>query len=315
MSGATTNYSIYTNSGLARFGDTIRIDVPSAGTKGLIVKGAASQTANLLEVQNNSSGVIFSVAADGNATLNTTSLGGLNITESSLGVPHLGLVGVSKQWNLQVQGNSNDDFYLNNITDGRIVISATTAGLVGIGTQLGSQFSVLIGSASRTGMIVRAAASQTANIAEWQSSTGAALVSVSATGRLKIDGSTADFTGLIVDTGLNRVGIMKYPGAFGSLLAGSTSDLILGHRTDSNDLTAASPTVRQDLKITAAGSIILSSAALATTATDGFTYVPTCAGTPTGTPTTQSGTVPVVYDTTNNKLYVYNGGWKSATFA
>jgi len=49
-------------------------------------------------------------------------------------------------------------------------------------------------------------------------------------------------------------------------------------------------------------------AALVTTATNGFTYIPTCAGTPTGTPTAITGKVPIVADTTNNKLYVYLGG-------
>jgi hypothetical protein len=58
-----------------------------------------------------------------------------------------------------------------------------------------------------------------------------------------------------------------------------------------------------------------SSAALATTATNGFMYVPTCAGVPTGTPTTYTGTVPIVFDTTDNKLYVYNGSWKGCAVA
>lgn len=58
---------------------------------------------------------------------------------------------------------------------------------------------------------------------------------------------------------------------------------------------------------------IVGNQALATTATDGFIYVPTCAGTPTGTPTTQTGTAPIVVDTTNNKLYFYSGGaWRDA---
>ena len=53
-------------------------------------------------------------------------------------------------------------------------------------------------------------------------------------------------------------------------------------------------------------------AALATNATDGFLYIPTCAGTPTGTPTAITGKVPMVADTTNNKLYIYVGGaWTS----
>ena len=54
-------------------------------------------------------------------------------------------------------------------------------------------------------------------------------------------------------------------------------------------------------------------ATLATTATDGFFYIPGCAGTPTGVPTAKAGRVPFVVDTTNNKLYFYSGGsWVAA---
>jgi hypothetical protein len=67
-------------------------------------------------------------------------------------------------------------------------------------------------------------------------------------------------------------------------------------------------------RITAAGSFVAgASAALTTTATDGFLYVPTCAGTPTGTPTAITGMAPIVVDTTNNKMYFYSGGqWRDA---
>lgn len=47
-----------------------------------------------------------------------------------------------------------------------------------------------------------------------------------------------------------------------------------------------------------------------TTNTSGFYFMPTCAGAPTGTPIAGKGAF--IYDTTNNKLYVYNGSaWKS----
>ena len=48
--------------------------------------------------------------------------------------------------------------------------------------------------------------------------------------------------------------------------------------------------------------------ARATTATDGFLYIPTCNGTPTGVPTGQAGNVALIYDNTNQVLYIYSGG-------
>jgi hypothetical protein len=59
--------------------------------------------------------------------------------------------------------------------------------------------------------------------------------------------------------------------------------------------------------------IIVTNASRATTATDGFLYLPSCAGTPTGTPRTYTDAVPVIVDRTNNKLYFYtNGSWRDA---
>lgn len=52
---------------------------------------------------------------------------------------------------------------------------------------------------------------------------------------------------------------------------------------------------------------------IATSATSGHGLLPTCAGTPTGVPAAGNGST--VYDTTNNKLYVYNGAWKGVTLS
>jgi hypothetical protein len=54
-------------------------------------------------------------------------------------------------------------------------------------------------------------------------------------------------------------------------------------------------------------------AALATSATTGFGYIPKVAGVPTGVPiNTPAGFVPWVYDSTNHKISIYDGGWKQS---
>jgi hypothetical protein len=68
-------------------------------------------------------------------------------------------------------------------------------------------------------------------------------------------------------------------------------------------------------QITSTGNVILGSqSALATSATNGFAYLPTCAGAPTGAATSYTGKVPFVVDTTNNRLYIRVGStWRYAT--
>lgn len=65
-------------------------------------------------------------------------------------------------------------------------------------------------------------------------------------------------------------------------------------------------------KFTVRGSgnvVVGTGTALTTNATTGFLYIPSSAGAPTGTPVTDTvGTVPIQYDTTNNRLYAYRGG-------
>jgi hypothetical protein len=82
----------------------------------------------------------------------------------------------------------------------------------------------------------------------------------------------------------------------------------------SNGLDFAVGSTTPRMTITSTGNVVAGgSVALATNATNGFLYVPTCAGTPTGTPTAITGMAPIVVDTTNNKLYFYSGGqWRDA---
>jgi hypothetical protein len=85
----------------------------------------------------------------------------------------------------------------------------------------------------------------------------------------------------------------------GAVIGFNSTDIILTH--SSNLLTGSG------------GSFAFGGGAIATSATDGFLYVPTCAGTPTGVPTTVTGYAAIVVNTTANKLYFYSGGaWRDA---
>lgn len=65
------------------------------------------------------------------------------------------------------------------------------------------------------------------------------------------------------------------------------------------------------------GNILVGSgSSLATSATNGFLCIPTCAGTPTGiTSSIPIGQVPLIFDSTNNRLYIRTPGgtWRYAT--
>ena len=95
--------------------------------------------------------------------------------------------------------------------------------------------------------------------------------------------------------------------SFNDNLAGD----IIFYTAPSASVTAGNPiTFNQRLTINGNGSVVIGSGALSTSATDGFPYIPTSAGTPTGVPTSNTGRVPVVYDTTNHQFWIYDGGWK-----
>ena len=70
----------------------------------------------------------------------------------------------------------------------------------------------------------------------------------------------------------------------------------------------------QLLTLTNTGSLVMGPT-LALSATDGFPYMPSGAGAPTGAPTAQAGHAPFFYDTTNHKLWVYDGGWKGVVLS
>jgi hypothetical protein len=71
-----------------------------------------------------------------------------------------------------------------------------------------------------------------------------------------------------------------------------------------------------NMTVSDAGDVSIGRSAPSTTATAGFPYVPVMAGTPSGTPTTITGFLPIVLDSSGSKLWAYLGGsWKSVTLS
>jgi hypothetical protein len=79
----------------------------------------------------------------------------------------------------------------------------------------------------------------------------------------------------------------------------------------------AAPRLTINGTLTVTTSVVCRNGTVPLAATTGFLYIPTCSGTPVGTPVNQPNTVPLVYDTTNNRLYIYNtltSTWVSGAF-
>ncbi|CAB4173679.1 hypothetical protein UFOVP965_1, partial [uncultured Caudovirales phage] len=170
----------------------------------LIVKGAASQTANLQEWQNSAGTVLSSITSTG--LMNTTV--GLNANALYIGNGYLGaniqsafsastasyvpivVRGAPSQTaNLQEWQTSGGTVQSRIDQYGQVVSSVSSylstlyAGS-GISGSVG-QANVSPFAASTIGLVVRGAASQTADLQEWQNSAGTALVSIDSNGILK----------------------------------------------------------------------------------------------------------------------------------
>jgi hypothetical protein len=70
------------------------------------------------------------------------------------------------------------------------------------------------------------------------------------------------------------------------------------------------------LRLTDRGEVVCGTqGALVQSAETGFLQIPGIVGTPTGVPNPFMGKVPICYDVSADKLWIFNGSWKSATFS
>lgn len=137
---------------------------------------------------------------------------------------------------------------------------------------------------------------------------------------------TGTGTNFLVDFGLfDSVALSSAPTVFGLITAITddntmTVDTALGDGSSQTFVRRQAPFRTTDRNrvtcgyVDANGNNAVGKASLATNATDGFIYIPSCAGAPTGVPSTRTGYAPLVIDSTNNKLYYRSGGaWKAIT--
>ena len=127
-----------------------------------------------------------------------------------------------------------------------------------------------------------------------------------------LQGNTATRSVWIDSTGANTgaLGPGLYFGFYNSTSEGIASKRSAGGNQGGLDFYTASA---RRLYITSGGAVVAGASGLGTTAFDGFLYVASMAGTPTGTPNAQTGYSPLTVDTTNNRLYFYSGGtWRES---
>jgi hypothetical protein len=186
---------------------------------GLIVRGAASQTADLLQVQNSTPANLFSISSAGLITAKVVA----NAGNQSRG---LLLSNTSDTW--------QSGLYLRSDASGfpRLSLLAPTGALgeavsidsaakVGIGNSAPvAQLDVYSQAAARVGQVIRGAASQTANLLEIQNSAASVLLSVTSAGNLNAPGQVRVGT----TSGLGQLAVVSTNAAtIGAVVQGAVS--------------------------------------------------------------------------------------------
>ena len=228
-----------------------QINTLNASSKALLIKATVSQTANLLEAQESTSAILGGISAVGSFfTTGRVSVGftsaqggykGLFSGNTSTADVILGIRGMASQTGDLTQWQNSAGTVLTRVgSDGRVLINggsgfytaAPTLGVITLG-------------ASTPGLIVRGAASQTANLQEWQNSAGTVLTRVTSAGFINVTGTAAPQTNLQVTNttntppGLGVAGGSFYVsvgGAYGLLtgVSGTGNTWIQSQRTDAS---------------------------------------------------------------------------------
>ncbi|NDB61577.1 hypothetical protein EB001_24520, partial [bacterium] len=177
------------------FAGNATITSQATGTVGLIVKAIASQSANLQEWQDSSGTALTNVSSDGRLRIGTsTALTNSNATHQlCLSSSTSSFIVISQAagsnfsgLRLQIAGVDRYTSALNSTGDSIFSRFDGSGIYQGDSLKLGSNGQVTIAGfgASTVGLVVKGAASQTADLQQWQNSTGSVLASISANGTI-----------------------------------------------------------------------------------------------------------------------------------
>ena len=180
IGGITTPYLT------ARTGTGIIFNQPaitaSTASVGLILRGLGSQTANLQEWQDSSSTTLAAISPDGRMLVGDGAAGGIRFGSAS------GANIYQASNNLQINTASSGFLYLRGASAGIIYLGADTDSS---NIQL-RRYTQISSNNDALKLAVKAAAGQTANIQEWQNSSGTALASITSGGVLNFQAAVGD---------------------------------------------------------------------------------------------------------------------------
>jgi hypothetical protein len=174
-------------------GGVAQVQITNATTTavGLIVKGAASQTANLQEWQNSAGTVQSRINSAGTFLVNGGSYiqsdGRTFINSSSAAFIPLTVRGTTSQTGNLQEWQDSSGTVLAKIGSGGVLGISGISSAAGTATRAdfsgsANNLSLVAISAGSQPLIVKGAASQTANLTEWQDSSGGILTSIASTG-------------------------------------------------------------------------------------------------------------------------------------
>jgi hypothetical protein len=154
------------------------ITARSAGSLGLVVRGAASQSANLQEWRDSSSTVLASINSVGYLA---TAFVDVKITNSGINT-FRGFGASGQTGDLLALGYSNFNTSAGFASSGELVTGINASGWAVLTSAALGQVTVYPRTTSTIGQVIRGAASQTANLQQWQNSAGTVLAYVAADG-------------------------------------------------------------------------------------------------------------------------------------